>query len=58
MLCTVTSDIQKPEINLHNLMDEVNKERGARWDNNARNEGEWKTVPVRLEKKEVQEVCA
>ena len=55
-LCTLSSDSEKPEINLHQVMDEISKRRGARWDNNVKEEGEWNTVLVRLEKKEVQEV--
>lgn len=47
----------KPEIDLHQVIDEISKKRGARWNKKAVEEGEWKAVPHLLEKKEIQEVC-
>ena len=57
VLCTASSDIPKPEINLHKVMEEISRGRGGRWDERAKEEGDWKEVPVRLEKNEIQEVC-
>ena len=58
MLCMASSDIPKPEINLHKIMKEISSGRGGRWDQKvAYEEGAWNEVSVRLEKKEIQEVC-
>lgn len=46
----------KPEIDLHQVIDEITKKRGGRWDKKSMDTGEWKCIPRRLEKKEIQEV--
>ena len=57
-LCTLSGDNEKPEINLHKVMDEISKRRGVRWDNNVKEEGEWNTVLVRLEKRKFKRLVA
>ena len=49
-------DAMKPEIDLHQVIDEIGKKQGARWTTKAREEGEWIPIQHRLEKKEIQEV--
>ena len=55
-----TSD-SKLEIDLHKVMDEINKAQGARLDKTPRDKDKsdeiWETIQVRLEEDEVQEVC-
>ena len=47
---------ETPEVDLHHVMEEASKGYGGRWDEKAREEGEWKSIPQKLEKKEIQEV--
>ena len=54
VLCTASSNIPKPEINLHKVMEEISRGRGWRWDVR---EKEWKEVQLCLKKNEIQEVC-
>lgn len=56
-LFTVCEDDTGPEIDLHQVMDEATSGQGGRWNEKARQEGEWKLVPQKLEKREVQDVC-
>lgn len=50
-------DSEGPEIDLHKVIDEATSGQGGRWNEEARKEGEWKLVPQKLEKREVQDVC-
>ena len=43
-LYRASTDDPKPEINLHNVMEEINSGRGGRWDERAKEKGEWKEV--------------
>ena len=56
-LCMASSDISRPEINLHKVMEEMRAGRGGRWNERAKEEGGWKEVPVSLDKEEIQQVC-
>ena len=56
-LCMASSDISRPEINLHKVMEEIRAGRGGRWNESAKEEGGWKEVPVSLDKEEIQQVC-
>ena len=56
MLCTATTDVPNPEINLHKVMAQISSGRGGRWNKKAVEEADWKDTPVKLEKKEIRDV--